>query len=156
GELSTISDHKDNVHWFKCVSETGFIFNVHVTDYDKTLGGGSGRLSPDGEGGKIAHGPSKAPKRTSSAWHKQFGRHGARITFEASMPSAALQTWSSKRLMELNAAEAANRSWIRGRQDVAAQQLLRAFTLLLSSQFQGFCRDLHTECIDHLIRAVIP
>src|SRR5262245_1753645 len=72
------------------------------------------------------------------------------------MPSVAIQTWSGKRLTELNATEVANRSWVRGRQNVAAQQLLRAYTLLLSSQFQGFCRDLHTECIDHLIRAVIP
>ena len=28
--------------------------------------------------------------------------------------------------------------------------------MLLSSQFQGFCRDLHSECVDHLVRAVRP
>ena len=27
--------------------------------------------------------------------------------------------------------------------------------MLLSSQFQGFCRDLHSECVDHLV-AVVP
>ena len=26
GQYSTISDHKDNVHWFKCLSGSGFIF----------------------------------------------------------------------------------------------------------------------------------
>ena len=30
-----ISDHKDNVHWFKAESDTAFIFNVHVIGYDK-------------------------------------------------------------------------------------------------------------------------
>ena len=34
GELSTISDHKDNVHWFKAESDAAFIFNVHVIGYD--------------------------------------------------------------------------------------------------------------------------
>jgi hypothetical protein len=73
GELSTISDHKDNVHWFKCVSETGFIFNVHVTDYDKSLGGGSGRLYLDVDGEKVAGGLIRAPKMSSAACHKKFG-----------------------------------------------------------------------------------
>jgi hypothetical protein len=35
------------------------------------------------------------------------------------------------------------------------QQLNRAYALRLSSQFQGFCRDLHTETVDFLV-AVIP
>ena len=32
GEFSTISDHKDNIHWFTAENETGFIFNVHVVE----------------------------------------------------------------------------------------------------------------------------
>jgi hypothetical protein len=32
GEFSTISDHKDNVHWFTADGETGFLFNVHVVE----------------------------------------------------------------------------------------------------------------------------
>ncbi len=28
--------------------------------------------------------------------------------------------------------------------------------MLLSSQFQGFCRDLHSECVDHIARATQP
>ena len=34
GEASTVSDHKDNVHWFTADSETGFIFNIHVMGYN--------------------------------------------------------------------------------------------------------------------------
>ena len=29
-------------------------------------------------------------------------------------------------------------------------------TMLLSSQFQGFCRDLHSEGVDHIVRSVTP
>ena len=37
GGLSTISDHKDNIHWFTCQSDTGFIFNAHFIGYDPTI-----------------------------------------------------------------------------------------------------------------------
>ena len=56
GQYSSVSDKKDNVHWFKATSETGFIFNIHV------LGVAEGRrtkrvyVDPNGEklaGGKI-------------------------------------------------------------------------------------------------------
>ena len=30
GEFSTVSDHKDNVHWFTAESDDAFIFNIHV------------------------------------------------------------------------------------------------------------------------------
>jgi hypothetical protein len=72
GELSTISDHKDNVHWFKCESDTGFIFNVHVDSYEAALGN-SGRLYLDPDGEKLAGGLVKAPKMTSQACHKKYG-----------------------------------------------------------------------------------
>ena len=42
----------------------------------------------------------------------------------------------------------------RGRR-TATQQINYAYAALLSSQFQGFCRDLHSECVDHLV-AVLP
>jgi hypothetical protein len=73
GELSTISDHKDNVHWFKCTSETGFIFNVHVDGYDPMIEGASSRLYLDPEGEKLSGGLIKAMKMTSSACHKKYG-----------------------------------------------------------------------------------
>ncbi len=37
-----------------------------------------------------------------------------------------------------------------------AQQLKQAYVFLLSSQFQGYCRDLHTECVDYLVQSITP
>jgi hypothetical protein len=36
------------------------------------------------------------------------------------------------------------------------QQINRAYAVLLASQFQGFCRDLHSECVDHLLAVLAP
>jgi hypothetical protein len=38
----------------------------------------------------------------------------------------------------------------------ATQQINRAYAVLLTSQFQGFCRDLHSECVDHVMTALAP
>ena len=73
GELSTISDHKDNVHWFKAESDVAYIFNVHVIGYDKTIKDASGRLYLDVGGEKLAGGLVKAPKMTSAECHRKFG-----------------------------------------------------------------------------------
>ena len=73
GGASTISDHKDNVHWFQCTSETGYIFNAHVIGYDKAITEPSGRLYLDPEGEKLAGGLIKAPKMTSGECHKKYG-----------------------------------------------------------------------------------
>jgi hypothetical protein len=37
GMASTISDHRDNVHWFVAESERGFLFNVHVHHIEPAL-----------------------------------------------------------------------------------------------------------------------
>lgn len=73
GELSTISDHKDNVHWFQATSETAYIFNVHVTGYDTSIKDASGRLYLDPDGEKLAGGKIKAAKMTSATCHKKYG-----------------------------------------------------------------------------------
>ena len=41
----------------------------------------------------------------------------------------------------------------RGRR-YATEQVNHAYAVLLSSHFQGFCRDLHTECVDHIVQKV--
>jgi len=48
GEYSTVSDLKDNVHWFKAKSDSAFIFNIHVMSVKP---GKTGRvyIDPDGE-----------------------------------------------------------------------------------------------------------
>lgn len=73
GDLSTISDHKDNVHWFKAQSDVGYIFNVHVIGYDPTIKGNDGRLYLDPDGEKLAGGLVKAPKMSSADCHKKYG-----------------------------------------------------------------------------------
>ena len=73
GGVSTISDHKDNIHWFKAVSETAYIFNVHVIGYDPEIKGNSGRLYVDPDGEKLDGGLIRAPKMTSEACHKKYG-----------------------------------------------------------------------------------
>jgi len=73
GELSTISDHKDNIHWFEGLSETGFVFNVHVIGYDPAIQESSGRLYLDPNGEKVSNGLILAKKMSSSDCHKKYG-----------------------------------------------------------------------------------
>lgn len=68
------------------------------------------------------------------------------------MASTSFHTWLGPRARKLDEIEAAHRVVSgsgRGRRR-ATEQLNHAYVLLLSSQFQGFCRDLHSECIDEL------
>lgn len=65
------------------------------------------------------------------------------------MPSHALSMWRSeaaRALDEVEAAHAAVGGTQRGRRHTT-QQLNYAYTLLLSSQFQRYCRDLHSEAV---------
>jgi len=71
------------------------------------------------------------------------------------MPSHSLGRWNGERdsaLDEINHAHASVGGSARGRR-YATQQINHAYAVLLSSQFQGFCRDLHSECIDHVVAA---
>lgn len=38
----------------------------------------------------------------------------------------------------------------------ATLQVNHAFAVLLASQFQGYCRDLHTECVDVIVASIQP
>ena len=74
------------------------------------------------------------------------------------MPSAALQQWTTVRAISLDQIEQAHLSVGgsgRGRR-YATQQINQAYVMLLSSQFQAFCRDLHTECVETLVNAITP
>lgn len=73
GELSTISDHKDNVHWFKAVSPEAYIFNVHVIGYDPGIRDAGGRLYLDPDGERVAGGLVKAKKLSSADCHRKYG-----------------------------------------------------------------------------------
>jgi len=72
------------------------------------------------------------------------------------MTSRSLDRWRTIRRRELDEIEAAHARVggpVRGRR-YTTQQINRAYTVLLSSQFQGFCRDLHSEVADHLANAI--
>ena len=56
GECSTVSDYKDNVHWFKAITEPAFIFNLHVLQVNPDNREPTGRLYLDPEGEKLADG----------------------------------------------------------------------------------------------------
>src|SRR3954470_8606431 len=68
------------------------------------------------------------------------------------MPSRALRAWqtrSRKVLDELEAAHAVVGGARRAR-TFARQQINQAYVVLLASQFQRFCRDLHSDSLDAL------
>lgn len=72
------------------------------------------------------------------------------------MPSTALQEWLTARSARLDEIEAAHRSVGGsgpGRRH-ATQQINQGYAVLLSAEFQGFCRDFHSECVDHLVSAI--
>ena len=72
------------------------------------------------------------------------------------MPSNSFETWRTIRAKALDEIVAAHRmvgGAGRGRR-YATQQINHAYAMLLSSQFQGFCRSLHAESVDQLVRSV--
>ena len=72
------------------------------------------------------------------------------------MPSIAFHHWSTERAGWLDEIEDAHRS-VGGSgpgRRYATQQINQAYTVLLSSQFQAFCRDLHLECANSLVSPV--
>ncbi len=73
GEFSTISDHKDNVHWFTAESDHAFIFNIHVNDTDPGNPKKPGRVYIDPLGEKVSGGLIKAPKITYGKANKLYG-----------------------------------------------------------------------------------
>jgi hypothetical protein len=73
GGCSTISDHKDNVHWFTAESDSGFIFNVHVMGYNAESKKTPKRVYVDPVGEKTSGGLIVAKKLTSAECHKKYG-----------------------------------------------------------------------------------
>ncbi len=73
GDTSTISDHKDNVHWFTAESEVGFIFNIHVIGYNPENPKSGGRVYVDPLGEKLAGGLVKAPKISYGKSNQMYG-----------------------------------------------------------------------------------
>ena len=64
------------------------------------------------------------------------------------MPSIALSQWQTDRMPRLDEVEAhcAAVFALRPPTPRLAEETLRGYVMLLSGHFQGFCRDLYTEC----------
>ncbi len=72
------------------------------------------------------------------------------------MPSQSLQQWTATSTVALDELESAHRSiggTGRGRRR-ATQQINYAYAMLLSAQFQGFCRLLHIECSGFIAHSI--
>jgi hypothetical protein len=72
GEHSTVSDFKDNVHWFTATSERAFIFNIHVMNVDPAKKN-TGRVYLDPNGEKLAGGKIRARRVSAGEVYKLYG-----------------------------------------------------------------------------------
>ncbi|WP_434426512.1 hypothetical protein [Nannocystis pusilla] len=70
GDHSSVSDRRDNVHWFQAETDTAFVFNVHVACHGRS-GGARVYLDPDGE--RLAGGAIRAPKLSHAACVAKYG-----------------------------------------------------------------------------------
>src|ERR1051326_3473688 len=74
------------------------------------------------------------------------------------MPSDALFALQSDRILRLQNVEAdcLHLEALHAADPDRVQEYIRAYAVLLNSEFQGFCRDLHTECARRLVASVHP
>lgn len=73
GECSTVSDYKDNVHWFKAITEPAFIFNLHVMGIRPGTTEATGRIYLDPQGEQLAGGLIKARRIGYEESLKKYG-----------------------------------------------------------------------------------
>lgn len=74
------------------------------------------------------------------------------------MPSNSLQHWRHDRMPRLAAIDAhcAASAILAPPNPYLAEESLRSYAMLLSGHFQGFCRDLYTECTQKMAAHVAP
>ncbi|HEV3261219.1 MAG TPA: HEPN domain-containing protein [Gemmataceae bacterium] len=74
------------------------------------------------------------------------------------MPSDARLAWQTDRIPRLQNVDAdcLHLEALHAADPDRVQEYIRSYAVLLSSEFQGFCRDLHTECADGLVDSVNP
>ena len=73
GESSSISDLKDNVHWFQAETEGSYIFNIHVNNVNPENKNPPGRVYVDPNGEKLSDGRVRARKVGSEEVYKLYG-----------------------------------------------------------------------------------
>jgi hypothetical protein len=72
GEHSTVSDYKDNVHWFTATSDQAFIFNIHINNVDPDVKN-TGRVYIDPTGEKLSENRIRAKRVTSAEVYRLYG-----------------------------------------------------------------------------------
>jgi hypothetical protein len=72
GEHSTVSDYKDNVHWFTATSEQAFIFNIHIMNVDAEIKN-TGRVYIDPSGEKLSDNRIRARRVSAGEVYKLYG-----------------------------------------------------------------------------------
>jgi hypothetical protein len=73
GDPSSISDYKDNVHWFQAVSEDAYILNLHVLDVAPERGFSTGRVYCDPKGESLSDERIRAPRLGYKQAHELYG-----------------------------------------------------------------------------------
>lgn len=73
GEASSVSDFKDNIHWFTAQDEVGYIFNIHVMDVNPASGNSTGRVYLDPNGEKLSDGTIRARRVNYDEVNKLYG-----------------------------------------------------------------------------------
>jgi hypothetical protein len=73
GSASSISDVKDNVHWFKAEDESAYIFNMHVLGVNPKSPNRTGRVYVDPAGEKIDGGLIRARILDDAEAHRIYG-----------------------------------------------------------------------------------
>jgi hypothetical protein len=72
GEHSTVSDYKDNVHWFTATSDQAFIFNIHIMNVDPDIKN-TGRVYIDPAGEKLSDNRIRAKRVSAGEVYKLYG-----------------------------------------------------------------------------------
>ncbi len=73
GECSTVSDFKDNIHWFQALEEPAFIFNIHVSGINPDIAETTGRVYLDPQGEKLKDGLIRARRVDYEEVNKLYG-----------------------------------------------------------------------------------
>ena len=73
GSTSSISDEKDNVHWFKAEDEPAFLFNIHVLGFKAKFPKQTGRVYVDPAGEKLDDGLIRGRLIDYKEAHKMYG-----------------------------------------------------------------------------------
>jgi len=73
GDCSTVSDYKDNIHWFKAATEGAFLFNIHILNVTPGSKRPTGRVYVDPNGEKLQGGRIRAKRISYKEAKRLFG-----------------------------------------------------------------------------------